>query len=579
MLTRFSQIARAMRSRGAAVFAVVYLGLVGQIIGLVGCSKKQAPPTAAAHPAAAEVVVTKLYSKQPCIDLSLDTNGTPNISPIPVRNTTLGPFPYLGDVPGFTLQQRGELDKSPGSSHPDGQIGISGSYRYLQGMLGVYEYETDKNQLDNRDPAILLEHIETGLTGLGAVCIVANSGGLLDDAVTYVIRTSTGLVWFKTDKRSPKNISVLQQGKIAADQLLPRQTPFYVANSSPSVVLEARGAALSKGNSAAADVASTASPTTITSATSSALPASAAAPYVKQSCLTIPVNSVGEPDISAVPIRTTELGQFPYIDSVPKTKMDQVGHVEMTPNASGKRHRDAFFPISEGLYYLKGRFGQYQFENTGSSFGPQHFESYRESCLVDLGAICVKVGVNAQGVAKFKETQNTLMPLRHYQSMRTHVLRTPTAVIWFRTFDDTETMTGVLLQGEISAAQSAPRNRAFYVAPPLPAEPLKLHEQVSAERPVPPFNPNADFSDFQGIFVLEAYAGKSITDKSLPKLVIVRGLITFGNEKNVLPISRLGNAIAVVGPHADAEIRIVDRNTIVFLAPSGTTGNQWWRRQ
>jgi hypothetical protein len=559
MLTCFSQIAWAMRSRGATIFVAIYLSLVGQIMGLAGCSKKQAPLPVAAPSAAAEVVATKLYSKQPCIELSLDANGTPQISSIPVRNTRLGPFPYLGDVPGFKLQQLHALNKSSGVT-----IGISGYYRDLGGMLGLYEYVLEENQLNTRDPSILLDYIQTGLTDLGAVCIVANSGGLLEYAVTYVIRTSTGLVWFTTDKRSPKNISVLQQGKIAADQLLPRQTPFYVANNTPSVALEAQGTALNNGNSAAVGVAS---------------PASAPAPYVKQPCLTIPVNSAGEPDISAVPIRTTELGQFPYIDSVPKTKMHQVGHVETTPNTSGKRHPDAFFPIGEGLYYLKGRFGQYQFENTGSSFGPRHFESYRESGLVDLGAICVKVAVNADLVAKFNETQNMRSSLGYYQSMRTHVLRTPTVVIWFRTFDDTETLTGVLLQGEISAAQSAPRNRAFYVAPPPPPEPPKLHEQASAERPVPPFNPNADFSDFQGTFVLEAYAGKSITDKSAPKLVIVRGLITFGNDKNVLPISRLGNAITVVGPHADADIRIVDRNTIVFLAPSGTTGNQWWRRQ
>jgi hypothetical protein len=196
-----------------------------------------------------------------------------------------------------------------------------------------------------------------------------------------------------------------------------------------------------------------------------------------------------------------------------------------------------------------------------------------------LGAVCVTVAVNAEAVAKFNEAQSARMSLGYFQSMRTHVLRTPTAVIWFRTFDGGETLTGVLLQGEISAAQSVPRNRAFYVAPPPPPDLPKLQEQAGAERPVPPFNPNADFSDFQGTFVSEAHAGKSITDKSAPKLVIDRGLISFGNDNNVLPISRLGNAIAVVGPHANAEIRIVDRNTIVFLAPSGTTGNQWWRRQ
>jgi hypothetical protein len=568
MLARVSQITRAKHSRGAAVFTVIYLGLAGQIIGLAGCGKKQAPPAVTAPPGAAEVGLSKLSSKQPCVELTLDTNGTPDISAIPVRNTTLGPFPYLGDVPGFKLQQRDKLDKSHG-----GSIAISGDYRDLNGMLGRYEYALEENQLDKRDPAILLDYIQTGLTDLGAVCIVANRGGLLENAVTYVIRTSTGLVWFETDKRSPKNISVLQQGKIPEDQLLPRQTPFYVANSTPSVATEAQGTALIKGN-AAVGAASPESPPTITSATSSALPASAPAPYVKQPCLTIPVNSAGEPDVSAVPIRTTELGQFPYIDAVPKSKMHQVGDVDASPNARGKRHPDAFFPISDGLYYLKGRFGQYQFENTGSSFGPQHFQSYRESGLVDLGAICVKVGITEKSAAEFNEAQNRRLPLSFYQSMRTYVLRTPTAVIWFRTFDDTESMTSVLLQGEVSPAQSALRSRAFYVAPPPPPESPKQQE-----RPVPPFNPNADFSDFQGTFVLEGHADKLVTDKSVPKLVIIRGLITLGNSKNVLPFNRLGNAITVVGPHADAEIRIVDRDTIVFLAPSGTTGNQWWRRQ
>jgi hypothetical protein len=213
-----------------------------------------------------------------------------------------------------------------------------------------------------------------------------------------------------------------------------------------------------------------------------------------------------------------------------------------------------------------------------------------EAALFDLGAVCVQKGVTAEQAQKLGydrlitlETtgrSNALASESDYRALRSYVLRTSTAQVWFQTiFSPQRARVAILQIGEISAEQLAERGRPFYLAPPPPPTPEEIARPPQI--PIPAFDASANFANLLGDFEVELMPGMSANTAG-SKIRLRGGLIQFIGNKDVtgymLPYAISGNTLEIVDRHSSAQLRIVDRNTLVSLPVGGAEYAVWWHR-